>query len=73
MRAFGVFLKVLGNECYITGNKVYIQSYKNFLKKIVKACLEKDSKYRVFLTLLIQDEFINAYHVNLIDELMNEQ
>jgi len=38
MHSFSVFLKVLGNECFITGNKVYIKSYKSFLKKVVSAC-----------------------------------
>jgi len=38
MRSFAVFMKVLGNECFITGNKVYIKSYKNFMRKVVMAC-----------------------------------
>ena len=53
MKAFSVFLKVLGNECFITGNKVYIKGFKNFLKKVVSACAAPDSKYRQFLTIIV--------------------
>ena len=38
IKSFSVFLKVLGNECFITGNKVYIKSFKSFLKKVVSIC-----------------------------------
>ena len=48
MKAFSVFLKVLGNECFITGNKVYIKGYKAFLKKVVDVCC-KQSKFRPLL------------------------
>jgi hypothetical protein len=53
MRSFTVFLKVLGNECFVTGNKVYIKSYKAFLRKVVTACSGHDNKNREFLRILI--------------------
>lgn len=72
MKAFATYLKVLGNECFITENKVYISSYKAFLAKVVQACA-KNEKYRLFLTLLLQDGLINCYEENLIEDLINEQ
>jgi hypothetical protein len=56
MRAFATFIKVLGNECFITANKVYIKAYKDFLKKVVNACAMPGSKYRAFLEILVKDE-----------------
>jgi len=61
MKAFSVFLKVLGNECFITGNKIYIKAYKSFLKKVVYACASAESKYRPFISILLNEGFINAY------------
>jgi len=61
MKAFSVFLKVLGNECFITGNKVYIKAYKTFLKKVVTACASSNSKYREFLTIILDEGLIKAY------------
>ena len=72
MRAFATFIKVLGNECFITGNKVYKKSYKAFLKKVVYACAAPDSKYRVFLEILLKEGLIQAYQDNLIEDLKNE-
>ena len=52
MKEFSIFLKVLGNECFITGNKVYIKSYKAFLRKVVHLCC-KNSKFRPLLEIFI--------------------
>lgn len=60
MKQFSVFLKVLGNECFITGNRVYIKSFKIFLKKVVNICCS-NSKFTQLLSILIQDGIINAY------------
>jgi len=32
MRAFVSFVKVVGNECFVTGNKDAIKSFKGFVK-----------------------------------------
>lgn len=72
MKSFAVFMKVLGNECFITGNKVYIKSYKKFLKKVVSACSGQDNKNREFLRILIQEGLIQAYQNNLINEVRND-
>jgi len=70
MKSFSVFLKVLGNECFITGNKVYIKSFKLFMKKVVHVCC-KVPKFRPLLEILIQDSVINAYQ-EYMDELKND-
>ena len=70
MRSFSVFLKVLGNECFITGNKVYIKSFKVFLKKVVNICC-KVSKFRPLLKILINEGIIEAYQQNM-DELKHD-
>jgi hypothetical protein len=72
MRSFAVFMKVLGNECFITGNKVYIKSYKNFMRKVVSACSGQDNKNREFLRILIQEGLIQAYQNNLLNEVKND-
>jgi hypothetical protein len=61
MKSFAVFMKVLGNECFITGNKVYIKGYKIFLKKVVAACSGEENKNREFIRILIKDGLIHAY------------
>ena len=60
MRAFSVFLKVLGNECFITGNKVYIKSYKTFLKKVVSACCSIP-RFRPLLSLIMHESLLSSY------------
>ena len=72
MRSFAVFMKVLGNECFITGNKVYIKSYKVFMRKVVTACSGQDNKNRDFLRILIQEGLIQAYQNNLLNEVRND-
>ncbi len=37
MRAFVTFLKVIGNECFITQNKKNIKNYCYFVKLVVRA------------------------------------
>ncbi|CDW71537.1 UNKNOWN [Stylonychia lemnae] len=71
MKSFSVFLKVLGNECFITGNKVYIKSFKIFLKKVVHICC-KVAKFRPLLEILVQEGIINAYQVHM-EELKTDQ
>jgi len=46
MRSFCIFIKVIGNECFITNNKKYIESFKDFLGKVVRTCCKKDSQYK---------------------------
>jgi hypothetical protein len=60
MRNFSVFLKVVGNECFITENKVYIKSYKSFLRKVVSVCC-KVEKFRPLLGIMIEEGIIKAY------------
>jgi hypothetical protein len=72
MRSFSVFIKVLGNECFITGNKVYIKSYKSFLKKVVSACSGPDNTNRAFLKILLEEGLIQSYQNNLIVDLKND-
>lgn len=36
MRAFVTFLKVVGNECYVTENKANIKGYGNFIKQVIQ-------------------------------------
>jgi hypothetical protein len=38
MRSFSNFIKIIGNECFITNDKKYIQNFKGFLKKVVQTC-----------------------------------
>lgn len=64
MKSLSVFLKVLGNECFITGNKVYIKGYKNFLKKVVDACCRIE-KFRPLLSIIIEEGIINSYHQHM--------
>ena len=70
MRAFSVFLKVLGNECFITGNKVYIKSFKVFMRKVVSICC-KLPKFTPLLNILIEEGMINAYQQHM-DEIKND-
>jgi len=39
MRAFVTFLKVIGNECYITENKQSIKSFNSFVKQVIQASI----------------------------------
>ena len=71
MRAFSTFLKVLGNECFITGNKIYIKGFKTFLKKVVDICCKND-KFRGLLSIIVEEGIIKAYSVH-IDELKSDQ
>jgi hypothetical protein len=43
IRSFCIFIKVIGNECFITNNKKYIESFKEFLAKVVKTCCKEGS------------------------------
>jgi hypothetical protein len=61
-RSFCNFIKVIGNECFITNNKKYIQSFRGFLKKVVQTCCKKDSKYKSLLNVMIKEAFIESYH-----------
>lgn len=70
MKAFSTFLKVLGNECFITGNKVYIKGYEGFLKKVVNICCKKD-KFKPLLEIIIEEGIIKSYS-SLINDLKNE-
>ena len=72
MRSFAVFMKVLGNECFITANKVYIKSYKAFMRKVVNACSGQDNKNREFIRILIQEGLVQAYQNNLLNEVRND-
>ena len=60
MRSFSVFLKVLGNECFITSNKVYIKGYKAFLRNVVSLCC-KTPKFKPLITIMIEEGIIEAY------------
>jgi hypothetical protein len=60
MRSFSVFLKVAGNECYITDNKVYIKSYKSFLRNVVSVCCRVE-RFKPLLGILINEGIIKAY------------
>lgn len=57
MRAFSTFLKVLGNECFVTGNKVYIKGFKEFLRKVVTACCRVE-KFKPMLQIIIEEGII---------------
>jgi hypothetical protein len=35
MRSFVSFVKVVGNECYITNNEHSIKNFKSFIKQVV--------------------------------------
>jgi hypothetical protein len=62
VRAFTVFIKVIGNECFITNNQKYITSFKAFLGKVVDASCQQDSKYKDLLRLLIEEAILESYH-----------
>lgn len=66
MRAFSNFIKVIGNECFITNNKRYISNFKAFLKKVVQTCCQKDgtgpaSKYKSLLRIMLEESIIECY------------
>jgi hypothetical protein len=62
LRSFCNFIKVIGNECFITNNKKYIASFRDFLKKVVQTCCKKDSKYKSLITIMIKEAFVESYH-----------
>ena len=62
MRAFAVFVKVIGNECFITNNQKYISNFRQFLKKVVDTCCLPDSKYKQLLGVLVEESIIENYH-----------
>ena len=62
MRAFTVFIKVIGNECFITNNKKYIQSFKLFIRKVIDTCCQSGSKYQALLRILITESILESYH-----------
>ena len=67
MRAFSNFIKVIGNECFITNNKRYISNFKAFLKKVVQTCCQGDqagqpSKYKSLLKIMLAESIIECYH-----------
>lgn len=65
MRAFSNFIKIIGNECFITNNKKYIANFKAFLKKVVITCCKKESgqanKYKSLLRIMLEDSIIQCY------------
>lgn len=66
MRAFSNFIKVIGNECFITNNKRYISNFKAFLKKVVQTCCQKevggpDNKYKALLRIMLEESIIECY------------
>jgi len=72
MRAFTVFLKVIGNECFITNNQTYIESYKAFLKKVIDATAKKESKYKTLLKVIVEEAILLSYH-DYFSELSGEE
>jgi len=70
MRAFATFLRVLGNECFVTENKVYLHNFVEFLNRVIVFCCKTD-KFKPLLTLLIKEGVIEAYSQRL-DELMSK-
>jgi len=66
MDSFNTFLKVLGNEAYITENKTYIVEYKDFLQQVVSIA-STDEKYQPLVKKMINQGIIEAYGKNLKD------
>ena len=62
LRSFCNFIKVIGNECFITNNQKYITSFRKFLRKVVQTCCNKESKFKTLITILIKEAFIESYH-----------
>lgn len=42
MRAFVTFIKVVGNECYITANKESVKNFKAFVRQVVQVSIQVD-------------------------------
>jgi hypothetical protein len=66
MRAFSNFIKIIGNECFITNNKKYISNFKAFLKKVVQTCCKSAesgsaNKYKALLRIMLEDSIIQCY------------
>ena len=72
MKSFVTFLKVIGNECFITNNQAYIKSFRDFLKKVIDACCAKESKYKSLLSVLVKEAILESYH-NYFSELQGEE
>ena len=60
MKAFACFLKVVGNESYITQNSRQIKSFKTFLSQVVRVCHEK-AEFRPLLEIMVYEEVVEAY------------
>jgi hypothetical protein len=54
MRAFVTFIKVVGNECYVTANSASIKNFKTFIKNVVLIAM-RQVKYRPLLVMLFND------------------
>jgi hypothetical protein len=63
MRSFCSFIKVIGNECFITNNKVYIQRFKTFLNKMITVCCKKNKQdYKDLIKIVFKEGIIDSYH-----------
>ena len=64
MRSFSNFIKIIGNECFITNDKKYINNFKGFLKKVVQTCSQEsngENKYKELLRIFLEECIIECY------------
>ena len=62
-KAFITFVKVVGNECFITANKKSIANFKTFVTKVIKLCVS-EAKFQPLLTAIVAD-VIDSYRREL--------
>ena len=65
MHAFVTFIKVVGNESYITADKEAITNFKTFVQQVVRvAC--SNPKFKPLLRIVFSD-VVNSYRAKLKD------
>ena len=64
MKAFACFLKVVGNESYITHNTRQIKSFNTFLSQVVRVCRDRP-EFRALLNIMVYEEIVDAYGAHM--------
>lgn len=66
IRAFACFLKVIGNESYITKNTRQIKSFGKFLQDVIQTC-NKNEQFRPLLKIMVYEDIIGSYSTHMMD------
>jgi len=66
IKAFATFLKVIGNESYITKNTRQIKSFGKFIEDVIMTC-KRNKQFMPLLEIMVYDGIITAYSTHMMD------